>query len=256
MLAGVNSSAAWAAHENDSVAVLRHDVSAGVGVWGLYPIFRMITFSAENHDPSTTDVSSASHSLPPLYVQYLYDLNRHIGVGVMACFSTFSERRDVTYYEEMIYNEDTQAYELYDRWRYYSEGRGYGGTAGQGSSYGASAGQVTGYDEPVKRVTGHSRESKRKSFFSLNLTLRAYWFNKRNVAMYSKLGLGLMTIIRRSSYSSDQQPKTDTERESAVAFDANLVPIAVEAGSRQWRGFLELSIGGSYICSAGVRYKF
>lgn len=76
--------------------------------------------------------------------------------------------------------------------------------------------------------------------------VRAYWFNKTYVSMYSKLAVG-GTLI-----TSDDGEEITT----SGCFAAQLSPVAIEVGNNKLRGFAEIGIGMQGLILGGVRYSF
>ena len=72
---------AWAIQDNDSVPRLRHEVAFGIGIPGLYPTLSSV------FDGGLAGGSKGGYLLPTFYFQYLYYLNKSIGIGVTANYS-------------------------------------------------------------------------------------------------------------------------------------------------------------------------
>lgn len=79
--------------------------------------------------------------------------------------------------------------------------------------------------------------------FTFGVTGRAYWFYKKNWAMYSKYGVTLSVLSNGSS---------------PFFCPLNLSLVGVEAGGKRWRGYIEpLSLISTWpAAQVGVKYLF
>lgn len=91
-------------------------------------------------------------------------------------------------------------------------------------------------------------------WFTLMATARFYWFKKRVVAMYSKIGVG--AAVTGSSYvkhKGTEVEKGDYTFQWVKIPAFQLSGVCVEFGGR-FRGFVELGIGMEGILNAGIKY--
>ena len=91
-------------------------------------------------------------------------------------------------------------------------------------------------------------------WYTLMATARFYWFKKRVVAMYSKIGVG--ATLTGSSYiknNGTELEKGDYTFQWVKIPAFQLSGVCVEFGGR-FRGFVELGIGMEGILNAGIKY--
>lgn len=160
------SSQAWAKHENDSLPRLRHDVSLGIGAPGLYPLRGSVYFTWGDPDPTYVKDSESSQLLPAFYGQYLYNVNRYIGLGAMLCYTNSGRKNHSDYYQDVRSSE---------------------------SPYGISS---------KKEKYGYADESYRFNIIAIEPVFRVYWFNRAHVAMYSKVGIGVALVFKHYTFES------------------------------------------------------
>lgn len=80
-----------------------------------------------------------------------------------------------------------------------------------------------------------------------------YWFKKKHVSMYSKLGVGFrVNFEKKIVYTTDEEEMKYSETAVCLQF----TPVSVEVGGKAWRGFLELGYGTQGIAQLGVKYTF
>lgn len=79
------------------------------------------------------------------------------------------------------------------------------------------------------------------------------WLRRKHVGLYSKVGIGASLLFDRQK--EDAEGGTD-DHSTTVIPNFQITPLGFEAGSLQWRGFLELGLGEQGLVSAGARYKF
>lgn len=86
-------------------------------------------------------------------------------------------------------------------------------------------------------------ESDYYHLFTIGLTARAYWFYKKNWAMYSKYGITL---------------SIKSEGGSSWFWPLNLSLVGIEVGGKKWRGYIEpLGYITTYpAAQIGVKYLF
>ncbi len=96
------------------------------------------------------------------------------------------------------------------------------------------------YGGAPRRITNHH------NYFSLLGVAKFMWFNKKNVGMYSKFGLG--PILETAN------GKPEYKCEGGLAFQVSA--IGIEAGTRNVRAFAELGVGIQGIALAGIKVNF
>lgn len=77
----------------------------------------------------------------------------------------------------------------------------------------------------------------------------AYWFKKRHVAMYSKMGVGMRFNIEKSM-------RTDRTQFKETRFYMQVSPVCVEVGGQVCRAFFEFGYGGQGMAQFGAKYTF
>lgn len=78
------------------------------------------------------------------------------------------------------------------------------------------------------------------------------WLRKKNIGLYSKVGVGV-SIMNEKQESSNLKSDFD---DTTVGFNFHVTPIGIEFGSPNWRGFAEVGMGEQGIVLAGLKYKF
>ena len=86
------------------------------------------------------------------------------------------------------------------------------------------------------------------SAFVIMPSVKAFWFRKKHVAMYSKLSAGIMFIddYEEGSKSTDYSP----------LFSLQAGAVCVQAGGQRVRGFVELGIGMTGLIVGGISVAF
>ena len=125
---------------------------------------------------------------------------------------------------------------------------------------GAVTYQHTSYTLSVKnKDTGAYDDvaKNRNNYFTVMPTVKASWFDKKNISLYSKVAAGVTYANFNEKYY-DELGKTITGKEKAndIVFNFQATAIGVEAGGSHVRAFTEFGIGEQGIALAGVRYKF
>lgn len=92
-------------------------------------------------------------------------------------------------------------------------------------------------------------ENWKGDFFSLMIGIKEDWIRQEHFSLYSRFGLGAMYIIQKKT---DKDNVTTTIPEFFPTFHASL--IGVEAGSENFRGFVEFGIGHNGFVTVGVKY--
>ena len=80
----------------------------------------------------------------------------------------------------------------------------------------------------------------------------AYYVNKKNFGLYSKLAVGAMIMTSKTKDLQTGQDKSD----SKLYFMGQASVIGLEAGSQNARFFLEGGVGEQGIVLAGLRCRF
>ncbi len=89
---------------------------------------------------------------------------------------------------------------------------------------------------------GGNRRDEHGVLITFNPVARFYWFNKKNFAMYSKVGTGVCVGI---------------EDEVETIPMINVIPVGIEFGGRKWRGFTEIfPIGTVGLINGGIKYIY
>lgn len=118
---------------------LRHEVSAGSGLGLLMSLYMWSDEDDKWRSPS-------------VHLQYLYNFNRYVGVGLMtdyACSSWSKTNREIKY----RYNENNRF--------------------------------VGGYIEETEEKEG-------TTWITFSPTIRVYWFHRSHVSVYSRMSLGVL----------------------------------------------------------------
>ena len=97
-------------------------------------------------------------------------------------------------------------------------------------------------------------EKDNDKYYTLIPAVKFNWLRTPNFGMYSKLGAGATFL------NSDSEPvdtRTDhPDKSKYYIFNFQVTPLGLEAGSAQFRGFLEAGFGEQGVVSLGLRYKF
>ena len=103
----------------------------------------------------------------------------------------------------------------------------------------------------TKEKTG---EAKRRNL-SIIPTAKFDWLRMKHIGLYSKLGAGISTM--HESQKDDKQVEGSTDyKNTDVIFNFHVSLLGFEAGSENFRGFVEAGMGEQGIVLAGMRYKF
>lgn len=86
------------------------------------------------------------------------------------------------------------------------------------------------------------------SAFTMMPSAKAFWFRKKHVAMYSKLGLGVTLL---DGFSDDTE-----DRNYSPFFAAQLGAVCIQAGGKHVRGFLEAGGGMAGCITGGLSISF
>ena len=92
-------------------------------------------------------------------------------------------------------------------------------------------------------------EAKRTNF-SLMPSAKFHWVRTKYFGFYSKVGIGV-------TFSSEKQDTGDKDYSgSDTFFNYDITPIGLDAGTPQFRAYVELGIGEQGMGCLGLRYKF
>ena len=92
-------------------------------------------------------------------------------------------------------------------------------------------------------------EAKRTNF-SLMPSAKFHWVRTKYFGFYSKVGIGV-------TFSSEKQDTDDKDYSGSDVFvNFDVTPIGLDAGTPQFRAFVELGIGEQGMGCLGLRYKF
>ncbi len=107
------------------------------------------------------------------------------------------------------------------------------------------------YGEDVEKDNQKIGERTR-CYISLMPSVKYYWVNGRNFGFYSKVAAGAMLTTSKSKNLTANTSSND----SKIFFTGQISAIGLEAGSPNFRAFLEGGYGEQGIMLAGVRVKF
>lgn len=93
----------------------------------------------------------------------------------------------------------------------------------------------------------------KNSYFTLMPAVKFDWLRGKHFGMYSKLAVGATLRNEKMIYDN---PGKDDYNDTEVHVNWQVSLLGLEAGSPQWRGFLELGTGEQGIALIGLRYKF
>ena len=80
------------------------------------------------------------------------------------------------------------------------------------------------------------------------------WLRTPYFDMYSKLGAGASFI--NTDYEPVDTTTDQPDKSNNYMFNFQVTPLGLEAGSAQFRGFIEAGLGEQGVVSLGLRYKF
>ncbi len=109
------------------------------------------------------------------------------------------------------------------------------------------------YGEDVVDKDSKSKVGDRtRNYFTVMPAMKYDWVHKKNFALYSKLGAGVMLLSMKDEDVVSKNSKNDSE----VYFMWQASLLGAEVGSQNIRGFVEAGIGEQGIVLAGIKYKF
>lgn len=130
---------------------------------------------------------------------------------------------------------------------------------------GAVTYQHTSYTLSVKnKDTGAYDDvaKNRNNYFTVMPTVKASWFDKKNISLYSKVAAGVCIAFKDSKVKSgvsDEDAKTllkEVETKKGTRFGYQVSPIGCEFGSKNIRAFVELGYGFQGLGLAGLSIQF
>ena len=98
----------------------------------------------------------------------------------------------------------------------------------------------------------YSGKAKHRNF-SIIPTAKFDWLRMKHFGLYSKAGVGIM--IMNESQKDDKKDGADFNSTDIIP-NMQLTLLGVEAGTENWRGFVEGGVGEQGMLVAGLRYKF
>ena len=110
-------------------------------------------------------------------------------------------------------------------------------------------------EESRDLVSGDSKiGDAKKTNFTIMPSAKYYWSNKEHFGFYSKIALG---ATFHSEKSNSNKYQSDNYDKSKVYFATQVSPVGLEAGVKNFRGFLEAGWGEQgVIALIGLRAKF
>ena len=130
---------------------------------------------------------------------------------------------------------------------------------------GAVTYQHTSYTLSVKnKDTGAYDDvaKNRNNYFTVMPTVKASWFDRKNISLYSKVAAGVCIAFKDSKVKSgvsDEDAKTllkEVETKKGTRFGYQVSPIGCEFGSKNIRAFVELGYGFQGLGMAGLSIQF
>ena len=130
---------------------------------------------------------------------------------------------------------------------------------------GAVTYQHTSYTLSVKnKDTGAYDDvaKNRNNYFTVMPTVKASWFDRKNISLYSKVAAGVCIAFKDSKVKSgvsDEDAKTllkEVETKKGTRFGYQVSPIGYEFGSKNIRAFVELGYGFQGLGLAGLSIQF
>lgn len=99
---------------------------------------------------------------------------------------------------------------------------------------------------------GEKEGERTRKYISVIPSVKYYYVDKKSFGMYSKLGVGGTLLNWKSEYT--KSGKSDSDSKLYFAYQVSL--LGLEAGSQNFRAFLEAGVGEQGIVLAGLRCKF
>ena len=106
-------------------------------------------------------------------------------------------------------------------------------------------------EDVVEKKSGNKVGKRTRNYITVMPAIKYDWIHKKNFALYSKLGAGVMMLSNKVTSNVD---KSDSDSDIFFMWQASL--LGVEVGSQNIRGFVEAGAGEQGILLAGIKYKF
>ena len=105
------------------------------------------------------------------------------------------------------------------------------------------------YGEDVEKG-GVKQGDRKRTYVSLMPSVKYYYVDGKNFGLYSKAAVGVMLLNVKSTMGGQ------SDSNSEVRFMGQASLLGLEAGSQNFRGFLELGVGEQGIALVGLKCKF
>lgn len=102
----------------------------------------------------------------------------------------------------------------------------------------------------MKRSGGAKEYERTRNYITLMPAIKYYWVNNNHFGLYSKAAVGGMLMLLKEEGSDKSY------NEGTLYFNFQISALGLEAGSQNFRGFVELGAGEQGIVLAGLRCKF
>ena len=105
------------------------------------------------------------------------------------------------------------------------------------------------YGEDVEKG-GVKQGDRKRTYMSLMPSVKYYYVDGKNFGLYSKAAVGVMLLNAKSTMGGQSESKSEAR------FMGQASLLGLEAGSQNFRGFLELGVGEQGIALVGLKCKF
>ena len=105
------------------------------------------------------------------------------------------------------------------------------------------------YGEDVEKG-GIKQGDRKRTYVSLMPSVKYYYVDGKNFGLYSKAAVGVMLLNVKSTMGGQSESKSEAR------FMGQASLLGLEAGSQNFRGFLELGVGEQGIALVGLKCKF
>ena len=105
------------------------------------------------------------------------------------------------------------------------------------------------YGEDVEKG-GVKQGDRKRTYVSLMPSVKYYYVDGKNFGLYSKAAVGVMLLNAKSTMGGQSESKSEAR------FMGQASLLGLEAGSQNFRGFLELGVGEQGIALVGLKCKF
>lgn len=121
-----------------------------------------------------------------------------------------------------------------------------------------AVGGIFGYayfsNEYQKRSSGQKTEERTRTYYTVMPSVKYYWVNKEHFGFYSKVAVGATFDHDSREYFGNI---SSSESDNHTYFACQVSPAGVEAGTKNFRGFIEGGYGEQGIIALiGFRTKF